>query len=177
MGVVYLREPMTRRSRGTVALKVLAAGAGTVTPPSASDFSASRRLAASLDHPHIVPDLPRRARQTACCYLAMRYVEGTDLRGAASSARGGSTPERAARARRRRWRTPSTPLTPSGLVHRDVKPGNVLIATHAGKEHCYLADFGLTKRTGSMSGADGARRRRGHAGIHRARADHGWRAG
>jgi DNA-binding beta-propeller fold protein YncE len=39
-----------------------------------------------------------------------------------------------------------------GLVHRDVKPSNMLIARSAGREHCYLADFGLTKRTGSISG-------------------------
>jgi YVTN family beta-propeller protein len=37
-------------------------------------------------------------------------------------------------------------------VHRDVKPSNVLIAEAAGREHCYLGDFGLTKRTGSLSG-------------------------
>src|SRR5829696_1304506 len=39
-----------------------------------------------------------------------------------------------------------------GLVHRDVKPSNMLVARSAGREHCYLADFGLTKRTGSISG-------------------------
>ena len=37
-------------------------------------------------------------------------------------------------------------------MHRDVKPSNVLIAEAAGREHCYLGDFGLTKRTGSLSG-------------------------
>ena len=43
------------------------------------------------------------------------------------------------------------------LIHRDVKPSNISVATAAGEEHRYLADFGLTKRTGSLSGRHRAR--------------------
>jgi YVTN family beta-propeller protein len=39
-----------------------------------------------------------------------------------------------------------------GLVHRDVKPSNVLVGAQAGKEHCYLADFGLTKSASDPGG-------------------------
>ena len=50
-----------------------------------------------------------------------------------------------------RWQRRSTRAR-EGARDRDIKPSNVLIAEAAGKEHYYLADFGLTKRTGSLSG-------------------------
>lgn len=75
-------------------------------------------------------------------FIVMRYVEGVDLRGLLKQA-GRLEPRRAARL----IAQAASALDASharGLVHRDVKPGNILVA--AG-DHVYLTDFGLTKRT------------------------------
>ncbi len=146
MGSVYRadEEGLGRK----VALKVIA-------PELAQDerfrerFLRESRIAASLDHPHIVP-IFQAGDQDGALFLAMRYVEGTDLgklvqkEGALDPARAISILEQVAEA--------LDAAHEKGLVHRDVKPSNILIAVAAGKEHSYLADFGLTKRTGSLSG-------------------------
>jgi YVTN family beta-propeller protein len=150
MGAVYRAEEAGLGRK--VALKVIA-------PELAQDerfrerFLRESRIAASLDHPHIVP-IFKAGDEDGALFLAMRYVEGTDLakllaeEGALDPRRTISLLEQVAEA--------LDAAHEKGLVHRDVKPSNVLIAVAAGKEHCYLADFGLTKRTGSPSGVSSA---------------------
>ena len=146
MSVVYLAEQTRLKRR--VALKLLA-------PELAEDerfrerFLRESELAASIDHPNIIP-IYDAAETDGLLYIAMRYVEGTDLKrllreeGALQPGRAlglvGQVAEALDVAHER------------GLVHRDVKPANVLIASRGGREHCYLSDFGLTKQTSSDSG-------------------------
>ena len=146
MGAVYRAE---ERGLGRkVALKVIASELAEDSR-FRERFLRESRVAASLDHPHIVP-IFQAGDEDGVLFLAMRYVDGTDLaqlisrEGALEPARAVSLLEQVAEA--------LDAAHEKGLVHRDVKPSNVLIAVAAGKEHCYLADFGLTKRTGSLSG-------------------------
>src|SRR5262245_1812491 len=137
MGVVYRATELALDR--PVALKLIA-------PELAGDaafrerFLRESRLAASIDHPGILP-VYAAGEADGELYLAMRYVDGTDLR-ALLEREGPLSPERA------------VPLTEQvaaavdaaherGLVHRDIKPGNVLIDSGS---HCYLSDFGLTKQ-------------------------------
>jgi YVTN family beta-propeller protein len=145
MGVVY-RATQLGLDRA-VALKVIATQLA-ADIDFRSRFVSEAQLAASIDHPSVVP-IYEAGEVDGVLFMAMRYVEGTDLR-ALVEAVGGLEPLRAVRivvqvasaldAAHRR-----------GLVHRDVKPPNVLIAQE-GEEHAYLTDFGLTKHAGSASG-------------------------
>ena len=111
-------------------------------------------------HPHVVPvhDFGEIDGQL---FLDMMLVEGIDLRRLLGSRRarpaaGGGTCSARSPAR---W----TPRTPPGLVHRDVKPSNILIDPD---DHAYLADFGIARSMSpDATGADPVRRAAGHAGT------------
>ena len=152
MAVVYLAEHDFLQRK--VALKVLA-------PQLAEDerfrerFVRESRLAASLDHPNVVP-IYEAGASGGDLFIAMRYVEGTDLRTLLAES-GALDPARAV-AIARQVAAALDAAHEQGLVHRDVKPGNVLVARTRGSEageHVYLSDFGLTKRSTSESGVTG----------------------
>ncbi|MEA2125300.1 MAG: hypothetical protein QOI80_2082 [Solirubrobacteraceae bacterium] len=143
MGVVYLAEHQTLRRRA--ALKIIA-------PDLADDsdfrerFLREARIAATLTHPNVVT-VYDAGEIDGLLYIAMQYVPGPDL---------------AAILREERRLGPYRVLDigrqvaaaldaahAAGLIHRDVKPANVLIDGR----HAYLTDFGLTKDRGSASGA------------------------
>ena len=153
MAVVYRAED-TRLGR-KVALKLL-------TPSLAENeqfqqrFIRESRLAASLDHPNIVP-IYEAGESEGHLFIAMRYVPGSDLK-ALLTHDGPLPPARILRL----FVQIGDALDAAhvlGLVHRDVKPGNILITSvtehsgHAHPDHVYLTDFGLTKRTSSLSGS------------------------
>jgi Protein kinase domain len=146
MGVVYRAEQL--RLGRKVALKLIA-------PELAENqgfrarFEHESRLAAALDHPNIVP-LFEAGEADGMLFISMRYVEGTDLR-ALLTRHGRLEPERALSIAGQVGSALDAAHM-RGLVHRDVKPGNILIAGDGAPdapEHCYLTDFGLTKDTSS----------------------------
>ena len=149
MGAVYRAEDAGLGRK--VALKLL------VPELAQSDrfrdrFLRESQIAASLDHPHIVP-IYAAGDADGQLYLAMRYVEGYDLRELIAR-EGPLDPQRALRLVDQ-VADALDAAHERGLIHRDVKPANVLIAERAGREHCYLTDFGLTKQTSSISGLTG----------------------
>jgi YVTN family beta-propeller protein len=150
MGVVYRA---TQISLGRpVALKVIS--------ESLSDregfrerFERESRLAASLDHPNIIP-VYAAGEHDGVLFIVMRFVDGRDLR-ALLAAEGAFDPARAAGVVAQ-VASALDAAHERGLVHRDVKPANILVAARGGGEHTYLTDFGLTKRTASDSGLTAA---------------------
>lgn len=152
MSVVYQAENW--RLGNVVALKILA-------PDLANDdifrtrFLQESRIAAGFNHPHVVP-ITDSGAYDGLLYIAMRYVAGTDLRqmiaeqhrlDPGTAVHLLSQAALALDAAHRR-----------GLVHRDVKPANLLVertSDDADPDHLYLADFGITKYVGGPGGVNG----------------------
>jgi predicted Ser/Thr protein kinase len=145
MGIVYR---VTNLALGRMyALKVLA-------PELAEDeqfrvrFQREMRIAASLDHTNVVR-IHYAGEQDGFLFLAMDYIDGDDLRrvilrdGAVDPARAVEILSQIASA--------LDAAHAKGLVHRDIKPGNILLATRDGEERAYLTDFGLAKRSNTMA--------------------------
>ncbi len=148
MGVVY-RATALDLDR-LVALKLIA-------PALSSDvsfrerFIRETRVAASLDHPNVIPVFAAGEEEDRL-FFSMRYVDGDDLRtlirreGRLEPAHAASIVSQIGNALDAAHRR--------GIVHRDVKPANVLIRSHPPADHAYLTDFGLTKRLHSVAGGE-----------------------
>jgi Protein kinase domain/Domain of unknown function (DUF4328) len=143
MGVVYRAEEIGLGGR-PVALKLLLPSlAG--DPAFRERFLREMQVAAAIDHPNIVP-VYRAGQEQGRLYIAMRYVDAFDLRrvlqaeGRLTTGRTLAILAQVARA--------LDAAHARGLVHRDVKPSNILLvppATDEEDEHVYLVDFGLAR--------------------------------
>jgi YVTN family beta-propeller protein len=146
MGVVY--RARQRRPSRLVALKVIA-------PDLARDaqfrqrFERESQMAAQIEHPHVIP-LYGVGEEDGSLYIVTRFVRGTDLRQTISAA-GTLEPPVAARIVDQIADALDS-AHEDGLIHRDVKPANVMIERRRRGEHAYLTDFGLAKQAASRSG-------------------------
>jgi serine/threonine protein kinase len=142
MGVVYRATDLSLER--PVALKL-------IVPELAQDerfrarFLREPRLAAALEHPHVIP-IHEAGEHEGQLYLAMRYVEGSDLK-TVLERDGKLAPERAL-AVLAQIADALDAAHRRGLVHRDVKPANVLLDEDG---HAYLTDFGISKQLGGAS--------------------------
>jgi len=136
MGVVYRADQLDLER--PVALKLIA-GSLAADPDFRARFIREARAAAAIDHPNVIP-VYSAGEEDGRLYLAMRLIEGDDLRSLVR--RGGPlAPDRAARIIAQVGAALDAAHA-RGLIHRDIKPANVLLDD----EHAYLTDFGLTKR-------------------------------
>ena len=115
-------------------------------------FLRESRAAAAVDDPHIIP-VYEAGEAGGVLFIAMRYVSGGDVRGLLQ--REGPLPPGRVAAILSPVASALDAAHGAGLVHRDVKPGNMLIDARPGRpDHVYLSDFGLAKG-GSVSALTG----------------------
>jgi YVTN family beta-propeller protein len=147
MGMVYLAEQLGPHRQ--VALKLLL-GPATVSEAFRERFLRESELAAAIDHPNVLP-VYDAGETDGVLWIAMRHVDGIDL--AALLAREGALAPEEALEIAGQVAGALDAAHARGLVHRDVKPANILLAVEEGAvAQVYLADFGLTKRIGGARG-------------------------
>ncbi|HEX5610521.1 MAG TPA: serine/threonine-protein kinase [Solirubrobacterales bacterium] len=146
MGILYLAiEPGLDRR---VALKLIA-------PEAAADdvfakrFAEESRIAASIEHPNVVP-IYAAGEEGGVPYIAMRYVAGSDL-GRRLAREGRLEPARAVELIAQIGNGLDA-IHAAGLVHRDVKPANVLLGGDEAEAHAYITDFGVARNVATQSG-------------------------
>lgn len=146
MGTVYLAEATSTAE--LVALKIL-------TPGLSGDerfrarFERECAAAACLHHPNVVRTLSYGESDDGALYLAMEYVEGADLREILR--REGSLQPSRALMLVGQTADALDAAHAAGIVHRDVKPGNILVSERDGEERALVCDFGLARHVTSVS--------------------------
>jgi serine/threonine protein kinase len=152
-GMAVVFRARDERLHRLVALKILAS---TLAADGAfrHRFIRESRAAAAVDDPHIIP-VHEAGEADGVLFIAMRYVAGGDVRtllrrvGPLSPGRTASIISPVASA--------LDAAHAAGLVHRDVKPANILVDARTGRpDHVYLSDFGLSKGALSSVGLTGA---------------------
>jgi Protein kinase domain len=151
-GMAVVFRARDQRLGRQVALKILA-------PALAADdafrqrFIRESRAAAAVDDPHIIPVF-EAGDAAGVLFIAMRYVGGGDVRTLVRA--NGPLPASRAAAILSPVASALDAAHAAGLVHRDVKPANILIDTRPGRpDHVYLSDFGLSKGTAASTGLTG----------------------
>ena len=149
MGLVFRARSISLDRRR--ALKVIAP-ALSADPGFAARFRRESRLAASVEHPNVVT-VHHAGEEDGLLYLVMSYVDGVDLGRVIED---GPLPPPRVAAIVRDVAAALDAAHAAGLVHRDVKPANVLLADRspAAEEHAYLTDFGISKALGAGEPGD-----------------------
>jgi CHASE2 domain-containing sensor protein len=145
MGVVYRASQLALERR--VALKLIASGRAE-DPVFRARFELESRVAAAIEHPNVIP-VYEAGDDDGLLFISMRLVDGIDLAQLLERA-GALEPARTARLI---WQLAGAldAAHARGLVHRDVKPANVLLTLEE-PEHLYLTDFGVAKHVGAGEG-------------------------
>jgi serine/threonine protein kinase len=151
MSVVYRAKHL--RLGMWVAIKVLAPQLG-ADDAFRERFLREAQMAATVDHPNVIPIHDMGVHESSL-YIVMRYVSGGDLKALLAES-GPLAPDRAL-ALLKPIASALDAAHANGLVHRDVKPANVLIQrSQTGVvEHVYLTDFGIAKSSAATPGLTG----------------------